>query len=346
MAHEIDTQKGFAGFASLKHPAWHGLGIVVEERMTIADALQYGGLDFEVLKSPNIHRFPDGLERVSKESFFTYRTDTNFVLGDKLGKGYTVIQNKIALELVDELVSEQTMTIETVGSLCNGAKVFITLKSDMPIDLGKNDLTEQYLVLLNGHDGNTAISAYFTNVRVVCQNTLNASLGSCVQKHTVRHTATAKDNLTEALKIMGVIEQNAEEDKQAYQRMKAKQFTDKMFSHYLGNVFFTPEEMTNYKNGDGSVISTRKKNVIAEVINFAHTGIGQDLAGEGTAFWAYNAITGYFSHQKVYKNTEVRMDNLLWGTDAQVMNRAAELALKPERIINLDRNLMANLMMN
>ena len=40
------------------------------------------------------------------------------------------------------------------------------------------------------------------------------------------------------------------------------------------------------------------------------------------------------------------MDNLLWGTDAQVMNRAAELALMPEKIINLDRNLMANLMMN
>ena len=151
------------------------------------------------------------------------------------------------------------MTIETVGSLCNGAKVFVTLKSEIPIDLGNNDLTEQYLVLLNGHDGNTAISAYFTNVRVVCQNTLNASLGNCVQKHTVRHTANAKDNLTEALKIMRVIEQNAEEDKQAYQRMKAQQFTDKMFSHYLGNVFFTPEEMTNYKNGDANIISTRKK---------------------------------------------------------------------------------------
>lgn len=346
MAHEIDTQKGFAGFASLKQPAWHGLGTVVEERITIADALHYGGLDFEVLKTPNVHRFPDGLEQVSKESFFTYRTDTNFILGDKLGKGYTVMQNKIALDLVDELVSKQAMTIETVGSLGNGAKVFVTLKNETPIDLGNNDLTEQYLVLLNGHDGNTAISAYFTNVRVVCQNTLNASLGNCTHKHTVRHTATAKDHLTEALKIMGVIQQNAEDDKQAYQRMKAKQFTDKMFSHYLGNIFFTPEEMTDFKNGDTGVISTRKKNVIAEVVNFAHTGIGQDLAGEGTAFWAYNAITGYFSNQKVYKDTEVRMDNLLWGTDAQVMNRAAELALKPDKIINLDRNFVANLALN
>lgn len=345
MAHEIDTQKGFAGFASLKQPAWHGLGTVVEERMTIADALHYGGLDFEVLKAPNVHRFPDATEQVSKDSFFTYRTDTNCVLGDKLGKGYTVMQNKVALDLVDELVSKQSMTIETVGSLCDGAKVFVTLKNKTPIDLGNNDITEQYLVLLNGHDGNTAISAYFTNVRVVCQNTLNASLGLSKNKHTVRHTVTAKDRLTEALIIMGVMQRNTDLDNQAYQRMKVKQFTDKMFSHYLGNIFFTPQEMKDFKKGE-SRISTRKKNVIAEVVNFAHTGIGQDLAGEGTAFWAYNAITGYFSNQKVYKDTEVRMDNLLWGTDAQVMNRAAELALTPEKIINLDRNLTANLALN
>jgi phage/plasmid-like protein (TIGR03299 family) len=346
MAHEIDTQKGFAGFASLKQPAWHGLGTVVQERMTIADALNYGGLNFEVQKYPNVHRFPDAMEQVSKDSFFTYRTDTNFVLGDKLGKGYTVMQNHVALDLVDELVSKQSMTIETVGSLCNGAKVFVTLRNETPIDLGNNDVTEQYLVLLNGHDGNTAISAYFTNVRVVCQNTLNASLGLSKNRHTVRHTVTAKDRLTEALIIMGVMQRNTDLDKQAYQQMKAQRFTDKMFSHYLGNVFFTPHEMAELRKGDTSVISSRKRNVIAEVVNFAHTGIGQDLAGEGTAFWAYNAITGYFSNQKHYKDTELRMDNLLWGTDAQVMHRAADLALKPEKIINLDRNLVANLALN
>jgi phage/plasmid-like protein (TIGR03299 family) len=346
MAHEIDTQKGFAGFASLKQPAWHGLGTVVEERMTIADALQFGGLDFEVLKAPNIHRFPDGTERISTESFFTYRTDTNCVLGDKVGNGYTIMQNNVALDLVDELVSKQAMNIETVGSLCDGAKVFVTLRNNMPIDLGNNDITEQYLVLLNGHDGRTAISAYFTNVRVVCQNTLNASLGLSKNKHTVRHTVTAKDRLTEALIIMGVMQRNADLDKQAYQQMKAQQFTGKMFTHYLGNLFFTPHEMAEIKKGNHSVISSRKKNVLAEVNNFAHVGIGQDLAGEFSAFWAYNAVTGYFSNKKVYKDTELRMDNLLWGTDANVMNRAAELALKPEKMVNLDRDLMANLMLN
>ena len=345
MAHEIDTQKGFEGFASFKQTAWHGLGTILEERMSIADALKFGGLDFEVQKSPNVHRFPDATEQVSEDSFFTYRTDTNCVLGDKLGKGYTVMQNMVALDLVDELVSKQSMTIETVGSLCDGAKVFVTLKNETPIDLGSNDITEQYLVLLNGHDGNTAISAYFTNVRVVCQNTLNASLGLSKNKHTVRHTVTAKDRLTEALIIMGVMQRNTDLDKQAYQKMKAQQFTDKMFSHYLGNIFFTPLEMAEFKTGESS-ISTRKKNVIAEVVNFAHTGIGQDLAGEGSAFWAYNAITGYFSNQKNYKDSELRMDNLLWGTDSGVMNRAAELALKPEKIVNLDREFASSLMLN
>ena len=346
MAHEIDTQKGFSGFASLKQPAWHGLGTVVEERMTIADALKFGGLDFEVQKSPNIHRFPDATEQVSKDSFFTYRTDTNCVLGNKLGKGYTVMQNNVALDLVDELVSKQSMTIETVGSLCDGAKVFVTLKNETPIDLGNNDITEQYLVLLNGHDGNTAISAYFTNVRVVCQNTLNASLSNCRNKHTVRHTVTAKDRLTEALIIMGVMQRNADLDKQAYQQMKTQQFTGKMFTHYLSNLFFTPHEIAEIKQGDYKAVSTRKKNILSEVNHFAHTGIGQDLAGEFSAFWAYNAVTGYFSNQKVYKDTELRMDNLLWGTDASVMNKAVELALKPEKIVNLDRDFASSLILN
>ena len=129
------------------------------------------------------------------------------------------------------------------------------------------------------------MSAYFTNVRVVCQNTLNASLGLSKNKHTVRqHTVTAKDRLTEALIIMGVMQRNSDLDKQAYQQMKAQQFTDKMFSHYLGNVFFTPHEIAELKKGDTGVISTRKGNVIAEVVNFAHTGIGQDLAGGGQVF--------------------------------------------------------------
>lgn len=346
MAHEIDIQKWFAGFASFKQTAWHGLGTILEERMSIADALKFGGLDFEVQKSPNVHRFPDATEHVSKDSFFTYRTDTNCVLRDKLGKGYTVMQNMVALDLVDELVSKQSMTIETVGSLCDGAKVFVTLKNETPIDLGNNDITEQYLVLLNGHDGNTAISAYFTNVRVVCQNTLNASLGLSKNKHTVRHTVTAKDRLTEALIIMGVMQRNTDLDKQAYQKMKFQQFTGKMFTQYLGNLFFTPHEMAEIRKGNTGVISTRKRNVLAEVNNFAHVGIGQDLAVEFSAFWAYNAVTGYFSNQKTYKDTELRMDNLLWGTDASVMNRAAELALMPEKIINLDRNFVSNLILN
>lgn len=102
MAHNLDFSKGFASFASRKQTAWHGLGSVVDA-MNTKQALQLGGLDFDVIKAPNIHRIGTK-EIVSTNSFFTYRNDTEAVLGDKLGKDYTVLQNREAMDLIDTLV--------------------------------------------------------------------------------------------------------------------------------------------------------------------------------------------------------------------------------------------------
>ncbi len=55
MAHLIDNSKGFNAFASYEAPAWHGLGQIFKEKLTVAQALESGGLDFEVRKIPNLH---------------------------------------------------------------------------------------------------------------------------------------------------------------------------------------------------------------------------------------------------------------------------------------------------
>ncbi|MFX9626919.1 alpha/beta hydrolase, partial [Acinetobacter baumannii] len=80
-------------FFSVKEKAWHGLGQIVEDYPTSKEALQFAGLDFEVVKRPNTHRLDDGTEIISKTSFYTYRPDTGAILGDRLGKDYEVVQN-------------------------------------------------------------------------------------------------------------------------------------------------------------------------------------------------------------------------------------------------------------
>lgn len=339
MAHNIDFQKGYAAFVSLREKPWHELGKVVESEMTAAEVLPLAGLDFEVQKAPNIHRLPDGRDLVSDNSFFTFRTDTGFVLGDKLGKQYTVMQNEEALAVLDNLILTTQIVVETAGSLNNGATVFITCRRKTPLVIGKQDEVNQYIVLAAGHDGNMAITAYYTNIRVVCANTLALSLAGAKQKHSIRHTRNAKDKLNEAIRIMGIADRNSEIATEAYNHLAQVQMKQADFWNYVGNVFFSPSEIKDLQTGKiaAEAISSRKRKTINKVLEFAETGIGQQEAQSGTAWWAYNAVTGYFSNVVSFKDRENRMESLLWGSANDYMEKALHLALQPQLIQPLSR---------
>ncbi|MFR1445981.1 DUF932 domain-containing protein, partial [Acinetobacter baumannii] len=70
----------------------------------------------------------DGSEVVSKSSFYTYRPDTNAILGDRLGKDYEVVQNIDAFSFFDAIVGGEGIQYETAGALGKGEKIFITAK--------------------------------------------------------------------------------------------------------------------------------------------------------------------------------------------------------------------------
>ena len=335
MAHAIDFQRGTAAFVTLKAEAWHGLGVIVENEMSVADALKLGNLDFEVAKLPNRHHLPTGEIITSDSSFFTYRTDTNFVLGDRLGKTYEVVQNAEALGVVDSLVSEGGLVVETAGSLHNGCTVFMCLRLPENIVVGSSDQVKQYLIIATGHDGNTPILAYFSNVRVVCNNTLQMSFRDATKKHSIRHTRSASQKLDEALKLMGLVTKNQKVVAEQYNRMAEIQMQQNQFWNYVGNVFFSPAEIKELQTGKDArlVLSTRKQNVVNKVLHFAETGIGQREAGRGSAWWAYNAITGYFSHLAKHDDAEARMESLLFGSAADAMEKAMVLAADPTKVI-------------
>lgn len=339
MAHQIDFQKGTAGFVSYKQPAWHGLGKVIETELSVEEAIKFANLDFLVEKAPNIHRIPGQEDVISTNSFFTYRTDTNFVLGDKLGTQYHVVQNEEALSVVEGLIKEGKVIVETAGSLRNGATVFMCCKLPEPIVIKGSDEIRQYVVIAAGHDGQTAIMAYFTNVRVVCANTLQTSLRDARQKYSIRHTPSAKDKLNEALKIMVIARKNQEKVGEAYEQMTRVKLAQNDFWNYVGNVFLSDAEIKELQNGKNAreVISTRKQNQINKVLEFAETGIGQREAEAGSGWWAYNAVTGYFSNVVNFDTPEARMEGLLFNGAGAKMETALQLALNPEQIKPLKR---------
>ncbi len=131
MAHNINfnEQTGKHSFFSAKQKAWHGLGQLVEDYPTSAEALIFAGLDYTVEKR-KLFIFDNKNQAADKEEakiaeievpnyFATIRTDTEQFLG-VVRKDYEVVQNTEAFSFFDAIVEGEGIQYETAGALGNG----------------------------------------------------------------------------------------------------------------------------------------------------------------------------------------------------------------------------------
>lgn len=326
MAHNINqnSQTGKHSFFSVKEKAWHNLGQIVQDYPTSAEALKFAGLDFTVEKAPNIHRLPEGNEIVSENSFFTYRTDNNAVLGDKLGADYKVVQNVDAFNFFDEIVGGDGILYETAGALGSGERIFITAKLPDYIRVGKDDLIEQYLFLTTSHDGFGSITAAFTPIRIVCNNTLNAALKSCSNSVKIRHTANAQDRLKQAHKVLGLSNKLSQQMEDIFNRWAKVRISDEDVKKLI-QIAMAPnkETLLNLQKGLQDEFSTYFTNMCDAITEYTCINQSQQLlTTKGTLFGAYNAVTGYFQNVRTYKDDEAKFKSIMGGT-AQLRGQKA-----------------------
>jgi phage/plasmid-like protein (TIGR03299 family) len=324
MGHNINfnEQTGQHSFFSVQQKAWHGLGQIVEGYPTSKEALQLAGLDFEVIKMPNIHRIADGTETISETSFFTYRTDNGAVLGDRVGVDYKIVQNRDAFSFFDAIVGGDGIQYETAGALGKGEKIFITAKLPDYIKVGSDDLIEKYLFLTTSHDGSGSITAAFTPVRIVCQNTLNAAIANKSHTIKIRHTAGAQDRLKEAHRVMGISNQLTVQLDGLFNQWAKVRITDKEVMQLIQHAMAPSKEvLQGIRNGEEQ--STIFNNICNNAFTYAMSSPTQQTdTTKGTLFGAYNAITGYFQNVREYKDAEAKLKSIIYGT-GQLRSQAA-----------------------
>jgi phage/plasmid-like protein (TIGR03299 family) len=319
MAHDINfnEQTGKHSFFSVKEKAWHKLGQVIRHYPTSAEAIQYAGLNFEVAKRPNIHPLPSGINIISENSYFTFRTDTEDVLGDKVGCDYEVVQNTEAFSFFDGIVGGgDGIRYETAGCLGKGEIIFITAKLPEYIRVGRNDLIEQYLFLTSSHDGTGSITIAFTPVRVVCANTLNAALRNHTNCVKIRHTASAADKLKEAHKMLGISNNLAIEMEAIYNRWSRVRISDPEVKRLIQLAMVPNREvLEKLRMGQDDQLSTSYKNIIENVYEYAMASpTQQEETTKGTVYGAFNSITGYFQNVRNYKTDEAKFKSIMGGT--------------------------------
>ncbi len=318
MAHKINynDKTGKHSFFSVNEKAWHELGTIVKEYPTSKDALQFAGLDYEVVKRPNLHLLDDGKIITSKTSFYSYRPDTGAVLGDRLGIDYQVVQNVDAFSFFDAIVGGDGILYETAGALGNGERIFITAKLPDYITVGKDDLIEKYLFLTTSHDGYGSITAAFTPIRIVCNNTLSTALRNCTNTVRIRHTQSAQDRLKEAHKVMGISNKLSAELDVIFNQWAKVRITDAKVKELIQLAMVPNREvLRNLQTGNLDELSSCFLNICDNAYEYAMASPTQQTeTTKGTLFGAYNAITGYFQNIRSYKSEEAKFKSIMDGT--------------------------------
>lgn len=314
-------------FHNVQQKAWHGLGQIVSEYPTSAEAIHFAGLDYRVEKrrlftfdTGNSFGNADTIQpTVEVPSYFaTIRTDNDAVLG-VVGKDYQVIQNRDAFSFFDSIVEGAGILYETAGALGKGERIFITAKLPNYIRVGKEDLIEKYLFLTTSHDGFGAITAAFTPVRIVCQNTLNAAMHNHTNSIKIRHTANARERLQQAHKLMGISNQLSNDLEQLFNLWTKVAITDSEVKKLIQLALAPGKEAVQGLGAERKeALSTQFQNVCEKAFEYAMSNPTQTVeTTKGTLFGTYNAVTGYYQNVRNYKDGEAKLKSIVLGGTAQ-----------------------------
>jgi phage/plasmid-like protein (TIGR03299 family) len=340
MAHQINfNQKtGKHSFMSVKEKAWHGLGQIIDRYPTSSQAIQHAGLDYIVEKRPlftydTANHLGEGTDdiiipEIAVPNFFaTVRADTEQVLG-VVGNDYKVVQNRDAFSFFDAIVGGgEGILYETAGALGNGERVFITAKLPEYIRVGVKDWIEQYLFLTTSHDGLGSITAAFTPIRIVCNNTLNAAMRNHSGAIKIRHTASAAERLKQAHTLMGISRELSHEMEGLFNQWAKVRITDSEVKKLI-QIAMAPnnEVLDHLAEGKFDQLSTHYTNIVDSVYEYALTSPTQQIdTTAGTVFGAYNAVTGYFQNVRSFKSEEAKFKSIMDGTAKQRAQTAFNL---------------------
>ena len=305
---------------------WHGIGTELDKPATAKEAIQAARLDYRVEKSerPVFCRDQSGNEIKVHDHYGIYRSDTKQSLGC-VGKGYKIIQNESSFDFFDSVVGEGKAIYNTAGALGRGERIWILAKLPGKMIISKEDEVEKYLLLTNSHDGKSSLRMYFTPIRVVCQNTLNASMQHAKGGVSIRHTGNIEAKVEEAQRILGLATLFYSDFEIISNKMADTKLDKAGAEDFFNKIIFGEKEEAD--------TSTRAQNQRDDLLGLFENGKGNRLPGVKHSVWAaYNAITEYADHHKTVRGEKqdpsLRLNSIWFGSGASLKTKAYNQALE------------------
>ncbi len=325
MAHNLFGER----FVSVRVPAWHKLGRVLEEPVSATQAWNLAG-PYEV-ELEDLVASPSG--PIASHKAIIRRPcpgDPEHKAFAVVSAGYQLITPTQFCDLWDQHVRAP---IETLGALGHGEVFFVSTK--LPSFAVKGDEVDNYMLGISPMTGKEAIQIRVTPVRVVCQNTLVAAQWNSSETYRVMHTRDAMAQLADWLEqVWDLAEAKAATLKEAFEAMASRRIDQPTFNDLLSTTYPEPRN-PDVRDLDRETASARlgKWERACEANREAQQGVqrlydgdgrGFDTpATQGTAWGFWNAVVEYEDHGRKRPSAEWA----LFGRGAQIKRLAFDAAL-------------------
>lgn len=286
MPHELSITNGQPSMMYAGETPWHRLGIKLDEPATAAEAIEAAGLNYRVDLLPL--ETDNGLPVPHRKA--VVRSDSNAVLG-VVGNSYQPVQNHQCFGFLDSVVSDGRLRYHTAGALGQGERVWMLAKLPGEIRIKESeDVTEQFLLLSNSHDGTSALRVYFTPIRVVCANTLGvAERRSRGQGVSIMHKGNLVSKVAEAQNVLGFAKRFYDSLDEKINRLAQHYPSRKQLDNYFAALY---PETPDTKN-------QRVKNIRKNLEYLFENGRGQNIPETKLTTWtAFNAVTEFVDHHR------------------------------------------------
>lgn len=333
MSHGI--MKNDHAFYGNREPAWHRKGTVIDaDVVTSNEAMRLANLDWTVEQHPLYANVPSDLDEHGEQTdddlvavpnkVANVRMDTREPLGI-VTPHYHIIQNADAFDFFDEVIGRGDAHYHTAGSLYNGRKVWALARLNRDILIGgdPDEKIDPFICLVNGHDGNTALSVYTTPIRVVCQNTMQWSLKDTRNCWRGKHTPNIKQKTNDARSVLGLSNEYFDALQTLGDTLITKPMSNEDFGRMLDTLVPLPV-LAEDQNPRGLTIAENTRADITQAWNV------DNLANVKHTRWGFvQAVAEYTDWTKKYRSDDVFIDKNLLGSNSTrtLKDRSVDLAL-------------------
>ena len=341
MAHQLE-QMAYVG-----DTPWHGLGNQLTQNQPIEVWAKQAGMDWRI-ESSNVSYMAKNERGQSiimpyEEQRVLYRSDTHAPLS-VVSQRYQEVQPMEILEFYRDLTEQSGFELETAGVLKGGKKFWALARTGQSTALKGKDVSNGYILLATACDGTLATTAQFTNIRVVCNNTLAIALrGQSSGAGVVKVPHSTKFDADKVKQQLGISvrawDEHMYEMKQLSQRKvtqgEAAAFFDAVFNNTSMSAADQEENIIQFYRNIATPTPAKEKSepngrAMTKVMNmFNGQGRGAELSSaKDTAYGLLCSITEFADHERRAMSTDHRLDSAWFGAGAALKQRGLEQALR------------------